>query len=32
MFEKGIQFVSALICGILSYMYGEFDGMMKALI
>ena len=32
MFEKGIQFVSAVICGILSYMYGEFDGMLKALV
>ena len=30
--KKTIQFVSALICGILSYMYGEFDGMLKALI
>lgn len=32
MFEKGIQFISAVICGILSYMYGEFDGMLKALV
>ena len=30
--EKCLQTVAALICGILSYMYGEFDGMMKILI
>lgn len=32
MIEKGIQFISGLICGILSYMYGDFDGMIKALL
>ena len=32
MYEKTIQFISAVICGILSYMYGEFDGMLKALV
>ena len=30
--EKCLQTIAALICGILSYMYGEFDGMMKILI
>lgn len=32
MFEKSLQWVSAMICAILSYMYGDFDGMLKALI
>lgn len=30
--EKCFQSVIAMICGILSYLYGEFDGMMKILI
>ena len=30
--EKYFQSITALICGILSYLYGEFDGMMKILI
>lgn len=32
MIEKGLQITVAALCGILSYMYGEFDGMMKMLI
>ena len=30
--EKCFQMTAALICGVLSYLYGEFDGMMKILI
>ena len=32
MIEKGLQISVGTVCGILSYMYGEFDGMMKMLI
>ena len=30
--EKCFQMTTALMCGTLSYLYGEFDGMMKILI
>ena len=30
--EKCFQMTAALMCGTLSYLYGEFDGMMKILI
>ncbi len=30
--EKCFQITAALMCGTLSYLYGEFDGMMKILI
>lgn len=32
MFEKYIQSVSAMICGVISYAFGGIDGMLKALI
>lgn len=32
MVDKGFQMFSALVCAILSYMFGDLDGMLKALI
>lgn len=32
MAEKTLNYVSAMVCAILSYSYGELDGMLKALI
>lgn len=32
MIEKTLNWISAMVCAVLSYSYGEFDGMIKALI
>ena len=32
MSDKILQWITAILCAVFSYMYGEFDGMLKALV
>lgn len=32
MSDKILQWITAVLCAVFSYMYGEFDGMLKALV